>query len=383
MQRTAAHEGERDIHDEPPQAPPGTAPSRAVEVGTAAAVPPLVSFAVRFYNCEAFVEAALASAFAQSYSPLEIIVADDHSSDRTFALAERVVAAYRGPHRVQLFRNQRNLGTGGQMEEIRRRMAGDILVIADGDDISLPTRSERVCAALSAGGPSLMGLDCRFALIDESGRPLAAEAMAAAGVGPAGERLSAGEIARGRAGPQGAVSAYRRAVLEAGTSLAALRHSEDRVLALRAMLLGRLVTIPEVLVLRRVHGGNVSGAISTSWSGRQLRAWFSEDVRRRIPVAATMRRDVAALAAEGRIEAALVPHLLGDIAAYRREAKLLRVAARLGPLGVWSVYLALRRLGVPAKEAIRALLTQTAPSLAMVFLKRNPLFRARARASRR
>ena len=90
---------------------------------------PLVTFAVRLYDCEAFVRPTLESAFAQRYRPLEIIVADDCSTDRTYETAQAIVAAYRGPHRVSLFRNERNLGVGSQLEEIRRRMAGEILII--------------------------------------------------------------------------------------------------------------------------------------------------------------------------------------------------------------------------------------------------------------
>ncbi len=338
--------------------------------------------AVRFYNCAAFVEAALEGAFGQSYSPLEIIVADDYSSDGSFEIARRLLDAYRGPHRVRLIRNPANLGVGSQMEEIRRHMSGDILVIADGDDISLPTRTERVYEALCQGGPSLMGLDCRFGLIGEKGRPMEGVSPAVAGVGPASELLDAAQIARGRAGPHGAVAAYRRAVLEAGTSLAGLRHSEDRILALRAILLGRLATIPEILVLRRVHRSNVSGAVSPSWSGKQLRDWLTQDLRHRIPVAAAMRQDVAMMAAAGRIDAARAARVSGDIAAYAREAKLLRVARRLGPLGFLPLYHALSRLGVPRRESVRALLTQTAPSLAMLLVRRNPLHRARELARR-
>jgi glycosyltransferase involved in cell wall biosynthesis len=362
-------------------APPTAAERSSEAPADGAATRPLITYALRFYNCERFVAPALESAFAQSYRPLEIVVADDHSTDRSFEIAERMVRDYRGPHRVQIFRNERNRGVGGQIMEILRRMRGEILVIADGDDISLPTRCARVAQAFRDGGPELMGVDCQFDLIDEAGRPISGVPAAVAGAWPDAGQLTAAQIARGRAGPHGAVAAFRRGVLEAGTALE-VRHSEDRILDLRAALLGRLATIKEVLVLRRVHAANVSGAVAPAWTGAKLQAWFADDTKRRVAVAAVMQRDVAKLERDGRIAPATAAQVRADIRAYAREVKLLRVAPRLGLWRGWWVYRALRRLGVGGKEGVRLLLSQLAPSLAMMFLRRNPLIRTRASAAR-
>lgn len=353
----------------------------SLAAGTGAPTPgqrPLITFAIRFHNCSGFVDPTLRGAFAQTYSPLEVLVFDDHSDDGTFALAERIVGAYRGPHAVRLFRNERTLGTGGQMENIRRRMSGEFLVIADGDDISLPNRVERICQAFLAGGPRLMGVDCHFDLIDEGGNLLTGIAPAIAGTRSDSSLIDAELVARGRAAPHGAVSAYRRLVVESGTPFSGLRHSEDRVLALRALLLGSLATIPQVLVHRRVHRHNVSGPISAGWAGDQLRDWFSEDLRRKLAVARTMRLDIAMLMSGDGGGAAARAKLFDAVRNYAREAKLLRVAARLGGRGFCLAYRGLRRLGIPRKDAARYALTQTVPSGAMMFLRRNPLIRSRA-----
>ena len=356
--------------------------TRTPEIASLEADPrqPLITYALRFYNCERFVAPALASAFAQTYSPLEIIVADDCSADRTYQLAEQIVRTYDGPHLVNVFRNERNLGVGGQIMEIHRRTRGEILVIADGDDISLPSRCMRIWQMFRDGGPALMGVECQFDLIDERGEPITGVSAERGGVWPDAGTLTAPQIARGRAAPHGAVSAYRRTVLDAGTTLE-VRHSEDLILAFRAILLGRLATIKEVLVLRRVHANNVSGAIAPSWTGPQLRTWFVGNVKRRIAVATVMSRDIARFQRDARIAPETAQRLLADVRAYSREAKLLRIAPRLGLLRGWSVYCALRRLGVGGKERIRALLSQLAPSLAMIMLRRNPVTRSRARVA--
>jgi glycosyltransferase involved in cell wall biosynthesis len=41
-------------------------------------------------------------AFSQTYSPLEIILSDDCSSDRTFEIMEEMAREYQGPHLVKV-----------------------------------------------------------------------------------------------------------------------------------------------------------------------------------------------------------------------------------------------------------------------------------------
>lgn len=59
---------------------------------------PLVTFALFAYNQEDYVREAVQDAFAQTYEPLEIILSDDCSSDRTYQIMHEMAVAYRGPH---------------------------------------------------------------------------------------------------------------------------------------------------------------------------------------------------------------------------------------------------------------------------------------------
>ena len=65
--------------------------------------PPLVSCIVPVFNGEKYIREALDSIFAQTYRPIEVIVADDGSTDSTAA----VVASYGS--RI-LYRKQDNRG---------------------------------------------------------------------------------------------------------------------------------------------------------------------------------------------------------------------------------------------------------------------------------
>lgn len=101
---------------------------------------PLVTFALVSYNQEKFIREAVEGAFAQTYSPLEIILSDDCSTDRTFEIMAEMAGAYRGPHNVRLHKSQTNLGLCPLLDGVVKLAQGEWIVIAAGDDISLPDR---------------------------------------------------------------------------------------------------------------------------------------------------------------------------------------------------------------------------------------------------
>jgi glycosyltransferase involved in cell wall biosynthesis len=108
---------------------------------------PLVTFALFAYNQEDYIREAVEGAFAQTYEPLEIILSDDCSSDRTFEIMQEMAAAYEGPHEVIARRNEVNYGTAQHVYAVSKVMNGDLIVVAAGDDISLPRRTELLTSA--------------------------------------------------------------------------------------------------------------------------------------------------------------------------------------------------------------------------------------------
>jgi len=71
---------------------------------------PLVTFALFAYNQEKYIREAVDVAFSQTYQPLEIILSDDCSSDRTFEIMQEMAAAYVGPHDVRVRQSEVNRG---------------------------------------------------------------------------------------------------------------------------------------------------------------------------------------------------------------------------------------------------------------------------------
>lgn len=114
---------------------------------------PLISFALFCYNQEEFIEEAVRAALAQTYSPLQIVISDDGSKDRTFEIVKAIVSDYQGPHEVLLNRNERNLGIGPHVNKVMTELVrGELIITAAGDDISVPERTETVFKAWDATG---------------------------------------------------------------------------------------------------------------------------------------------------------------------------------------------------------------------------------------
>ncbi|WBX38187.1 glycosyltransferase [Acinetobacter schindleri] len=105
---------------------------------------PLVTFALFAYNQEQYIREAIEGAFSQTYEPLEIILSDDCSSDLTFEIMQEMAAAYQGPHQVIVRQSDVNRGTFNHILDVAQQSHGEYIVVAAGDDISLPERTSTV-----------------------------------------------------------------------------------------------------------------------------------------------------------------------------------------------------------------------------------------------
>ena len=102
---------------------------------------PLVSFCLFTYNQENFVRDALQGALSQDYDNMEIVVSDDCSTDKTYDVIKEILKNYHGSHKIVINRNEHNLGIAGNVNKVLYTIAkGEIIVLAAGDDVSMPTR---------------------------------------------------------------------------------------------------------------------------------------------------------------------------------------------------------------------------------------------------
>jgi glycosyltransferase involved in cell wall biosynthesis len=193
---------------------------------------PLVTFALFAYNQESYVREAVEAAFAQTYEPLEIILSDDCSSDRTFEIMQEMAAAYRGPHRVVLNRNSSNLGIGAHVSKVFDLARGTLIVMAAGDDVSAPNRTSRL-AEKAEEQPDAMAFFSAYRVLQSE-----------IGVKP-DLPSSIAELLSGKKGVLGATAAYRAVLHNRFKTMFPDVRNEDAVYALRALLHGRIVAIED------------------------------------------------------------------------------------------------------------------------------------------
>ncbi len=101
---------------------------------------PLITFILFAYNQECFIRDAIEGALSQTYSPLEIILSDDCSTDSTFLIMKEMVTNYNGQHKIVINQNENNIGLCAHINRCVELSQGELLVGAAGDDVSLPER---------------------------------------------------------------------------------------------------------------------------------------------------------------------------------------------------------------------------------------------------
>lgn len=129
---------------------------------------PLVSVVVPAYNALPHIEGALASACAQTYDHLEIVVVDDGSTDAT-ADAVRTAAAHDA--RIRLLR-QANAGVAAARNRAIEASHGAYLAPLDADDIWYPQKIERQVQAMLTEAERVGLVYAGWDLISEAGEKL-------------------------------------------------------------------------------------------------------------------------------------------------------------------------------------------------------------------
>ncbi len=254
---------------------------------------PLITFFVMAYNQERYIRQAIEGAFSQTYSPLEIILSDDCSSDRTFDIMRESAAAYRGPHTVVLNRSERNLGIGGHVNRIMELAHGELIVAAAGDDISLPERVERTWQAYCSSGRSAMSIYANVTIIDEDGTEIGLlRRLPVAGLNDFSRRLE-----NPFCSVTGCAHAWNRRVFDVFGRLRDDIVYEDTAIAFRATMLGPVHHVDEYLVLYRRHRGNITGYMPGPKGSNELEtpavlAFAARDPRRRLALLRNHLQDI-------------------------------------------------------------------------------------------
>jgi glycosyltransferase involved in cell wall biosynthesis len=199
-----------------------------------------VSVLIVAFNAERFIGEALASVFAQTVQPSQILVVDDGSTDATTAIAEvdpRVTVLRREHEGISAARNS---GIAA--------LDGEHLAFLDADDVWLPTKLERQLPMLE--DDAVQAVFCRADEFWDSDLPIAGSGLRAPQIGVEGPLTSALLIRRTAADLIGPFAAD-----PVGDWI-------DWWARARAAGITE-VFVPEVLLRRRIHGANNSFLQST------------------------------------------------------------------------------------------------------------------------
>lgn len=200
---------------------------------------PLVSCIVPVFNGERFIAEAIDSALGQTYSPIEIVVVNDGSTDGTKA----VLGGY--GKRITVI-DQVNTGAAAARSSGIEASSGSFLAFLDADDLWLPEKTEIQIKRLTAHP----GADICTCMIENFWvRELAEEAERLRGTIYDGPRMAT---------LQGMMIS-RDAIDRLGGLDANIAHYDEVDLLLRAKAENVVIEhVDRVLVRRRIHDANIS-----------------------------------------------------------------------------------------------------------------------------
>lgn len=92
-----------------------------------------VSVIMLAYNIEKYIEIAIKGVLSQKTDyPIELIIGEDRSTDRTYEICKRYQEKY--PQLVTVIRHEKNLGLQRNYVETYKHCRGEYIAICDGDD---------------------------------------------------------------------------------------------------------------------------------------------------------------------------------------------------------------------------------------------------------
>jgi glycosyltransferase involved in cell wall biosynthesis len=244
---------------------------------------PRVSIGLPVYNGEEFLDETLESLVTQSYGDLEIIIADNASTDGTAEICQRYVQA---DPRVSYYRNPTNTGGGPNANEVFTKARGEYFKWASHDDVCAPKFVERCVEALDRDPAAVLAFP-QMVDIDAEGKPLPPPIRSKFS---RAERAASGKphirfrnLIRTDSLCEEVFGLIRTDVLRK-TPLFRNYTDSDRTLLVELAMHGRFVEVPELLFYHRIHRG-MSGypilpgtdfssirAMHDAWQSRTV--WF-------------------------------------------------------------------------------------------------------------
>jgi glycosyltransferase involved in cell wall biosynthesis len=224
-----------------------------------------ISVAMCTYNGARFLAQQLESIVAQTRLPDELVVCDDGSADESAEIVRKF--AKKAPFPVRLEVNEKNLGSSKNFEKAIGLCQGDLIALADQDDVWKP-RKLGVLETVLENHPEVGYAFSDAEMIDASGRPTGQGLWASLRINAGHINLLRGTnqfpILLGRATVTGATMAFR-ASLKSTLLPISCHLVHDYWIAAVASGIGAFgIPIDEKLIQYRQHNGQQIGPGSKS-----------------------------------------------------------------------------------------------------------------------
>lgn len=99
----------------------------------------LISVCIPVYNCEKYIGIAIESVLNQTYTDLEIIIVDNHSTDKTWEIINTFA---KNDQRISVYQNDSNLGMVGNWNRVVSFAQGKYIKMLNSDDTLEPESIE-------------------------------------------------------------------------------------------------------------------------------------------------------------------------------------------------------------------------------------------------
>jgi glycosyltransferase involved in cell wall biosynthesis len=209
----------------------------------------LVSVVLCTYNGIKFIESQLSSIQKQTHNNLEIIIFDDVSTDGTFEFLEQRSSA---DSRIQLYRNENNIGYNINFSRACMKTKGDYIAIADQDDVWEENKIAVLLAALLEDDGCMLahGISARF---EEEGKPhLKSIRLVNFFIGNDARQFLLQNIISGHN------MLFRKKILESALPFPSTVYY-DWWLVMHICSTGKIIFVNEILTWHRMHGNNATG----------------------------------------------------------------------------------------------------------------------------
>lgn len=220
---------------------------------------PLVSVITANYNGARHLAAAVRSVLQQTLSSLELIIADDASTDDSLAV---IACAAAGDPRVRVLKARKNGGPGAARNRALKAARGRYIAVFDSDDLMAPDRLEKLVARARVDHADIV-VDNLLVFQDDDEAPWRAFLCRKAWTHPRwitlADYIEAGRMYSKQPGLGYLKPLFSAEILQGERYREDLRIGEDYDLVLRLLAKGaRMRFLPDPLYRYRKHGASIS-----------------------------------------------------------------------------------------------------------------------------